>query len=276
MTVGPDYESADGGATAASDERAVSETVGFVLVFALITTTIAVTFTVGLGGLEDAQVAERDANVERAFDVLHDNLRDVSREGVPSRATEIRIAGGELALAERTTIRIIDAEGNATVVERTRPIVYRGSGDTEIVYENGAVFRSSGDVAVPLNDPDLVINGDPGDRTVMYSLVRTTGQPQAVAGDRTTLVVGSTVSRELVEPDREPNENVTPENKNVTLEIDSPRADGWERHYERLAAADDEVNLDPDGDGDVTVDFELEDGDEFLIHRTTIDVEFSD
>ncbi len=256
--------------TPSSDERrAVSETVGFVLVFALITTTIAVTFTVGLGGLEDAQVAERDANVERAFDVLHDNLRDISREGVPSRATEIRIAGGELALGERTTIRIIDAEGNATVVERTRPIVYRGSGDTEIVYENGAVFRSSGDVAIPMNDPDLVINGDPGDRTVMYSLVRTTGQPQAVAGDRTTLVVGSTVSRELVEPDREPN-------KNVTLEIDSPRADGWKRHYERLAEADDEVDVDLDGDGNVTVVFELEDGDEFLIHRTTIGVSFTD
>lgn len=273
MTVPPDSSAeGDGGSAAASDERAVSETVGFVLVFALITTTIAVVFTFGLAGLEDAQIAERDANVERAFDVLHDNLRDVSRDGVPSRATEIRIAGGELALAERTTIRITDAEGNATFVERTRPIVYRGSGDTEIVYENGAVFRSSGDVAVPLNDPDLIVDGGPeasDHRTVVYSLVRTTGRPQAVGGDRTTLVVGSAVGRELVEPDRASGEN-------VTLEIDSPRADGWQRYYERVAATDDDVRLDPDGDGDVTVVFELEADDEFLVHQTTIGIEFTD
>ena len=43
-----------------ADDRGVSETIGFVLVFALITSTIAVTFTVGLGGLEDAQLAEPD------------------------------------------------------------------------------------------------------------------------------------------------------------------------------------------------------------------------
>lgn len=269
MTIDLGPPSAGGGESVASDERAVSETVGFVLVFALITTTIAVVFTVGLGGLDDAQIAERDANVERAFDVLHDNLRDVSRDGVPSRATEIRLAGGELALAERTTIRITDADGNATFTERTRPIVYRGSGDTEIVYENGAVFRTSGDVALPLNDPDLIVDGEPGERTVVYSLVRTTGQPRVVSGDRTTLVVGSAVGREVVEPDRSAGEN-------VTLEIDSPRADGWERYYERVADTHDGVRLDPDGDGDVTVVFELDADDEFLIHQTTVGVEFSD
>ncbi|WP_418282988.1 DUF7289 family protein [Halorubrum sp. DTA98] len=258
-----------------ADDRAVSETVGFVLVFALITTTIAMVFTLGLGGLEDAQIAERDNNVERAFDVLHDNLRDVSRDGVPSRATEIRLAGGELRLDERTEIRFNSSGWDAAYTERTRPIVYRGAGGTEIAYENGAVFRTNGPYSGVLNEPDLVVgdaSAGTGNATIVYSLVRASGGTRSVSGDRTTLVVGSMAGRDVVDRDRSPGAN-------VTMEIDSPRADAWERHYEELAETHDGIELDPDGDGDVTVVFDLgADGefDEFVIHQTTIGIEFSD
>ena len=246
------------------DERAVSETVGFVLVFALITTTIAVTFTFGLGGLQDAQEAERDANVERAFDVLHDNLRDVSRDGVPSRATEIRLAGGTLVLDERTEVRFNGSEWDASYVERTRPIVYRGAGDSAVVYENGAVFVTDGEGGVVLNEPDLLV----GDDSVVVSLVRIGGQSRAIAGDRTVLVVGSNAGREVGDRPRS--------SGNVTMEIDSPYAAVWERHYEDLAADHPERIEVVDGEGDVTVVFDLDEDDEFLIHQTTISVEFSD
>ncbi|SNR51103.1 hypothetical protein SAMN06264855_11111 [Halorubrum vacuolatum] len=254
------------------ESRAVSETLGFVLVFALVTTTIAVTFTFGLGGLEDAQLAERDTNVERAFDVMHDNLRDISRDGVPSRATEIRLAGGTLTLEERTEIRF-NGTGwaeDGEYVERTRPIVYRGAGDSAVAYENGAVLVTDGDHGTVLNGPDLLVNDD----GIIVSVIRIGGVSRSIAGDRTVLVVGSNADREVVDRPRDTEE--------VTMEIDSPRASVWERHYEELAAEHSQIRLDDgdtpecEGDGDVTVCFEPGSDAEFLIHQTTIRIEFTD
>lgn len=76
------------------DNRAVSEVVGFVLTFSLVTMAIAIVFTAGFGGLQDTQQAEQVNNVERAFDVLDTNVQEVQRQEAPSRATEMRLSGG--------------------------------------------------------------------------------------------------------------------------------------------------------------------------------------
>lgn len=248
------------------DDRGVSETIGFVLVFALITTTIAVTFTVGLGGLEDAQLAERDTNVERAFDVLHDNLNDIARDGVPSRATEIALGGGRLAVEDRTQVTINSTAWNGSYTRNTSAIVYRGAGDTQIVYENGAVFRTQDDSGVMLNEPDLLV-GD----TVVYSLIGVSAADsrRTVGGDRTVLLVGSRSSRGPVDRSRTPSGN-------VTVTVDSPRAEVWARYYTDLADAEDGIEVETSGDTVVTVTVVAAEFDRFVVHETDIDVAFSE
>ena len=246
-----------------ADDRGVSETIGFVLVFALITSTIAVTFTVGLGGLEDAQLAERDNNVERAFDVLQDNLDDISRDGVPSRATEVQLGGGELRLEQESTFRLNDTATAGTVVE-TGSLTYRGAGDTRIVYENGAVFRMEGNDGVMIKPPDLLI-GD----TVVYSLYGLGGPTQSTAGDQTVLVVGQRGVRETALDDRTPTDN-------VTLAINSSQAVVWERYYSDLASEHEHVSVSTAGDPDVTVTFDADHYERFVVHRTSTRIDFSD
>lgn len=245
------------------DDRGVSETVGFVLVFALITSTVAVTFTVGLGGLEDAQLAERDNNVERAFDVLQDNFDDISRDGVPSRATEIQLGGGELRLEQESTFRLNDTATAGTVLE-TGSLTYRGAGDTRIVYENGAVFRMEGDNGVMLSEPDLLL-GD----TVVYSLYGLGGPPQTAAGDRTVLVVGQRGNREAAIDDRTATDN-------VTLAINSSQATVWERYYSELASEHEHISVSTAGGPDLTVTFDADHYERFVVHRTETRIEFSD
>lgn len=246
-----------------SDDRGVSETVGFVLVFALITSTIAVTFTVGLGGLEDAQLAERDNNVERAFDVLQDNLDDVSRDGVPSRATEIQLGGGELVLEQESTFRLNHTATPETIVE-TGSLTYRGAGGTRIVYENGAVFRMQGDNGVMLYEPDLLL-GD----TVVYSLYGLGGPPQSESGDRTVLVIGQLGTREAALDDRAATAD-------VTLAINSSQATVWERYYSEIAAEHDHVSVSTAGGPDLTVTFDADHYERFVVHRTETRIDFSD
>ncbi|EMA64221.1 hypothetical protein C470_01428 [Halorubrum distributum JCM 13561] len=247
----------------ATADRGVSETVGFVLVFALIATTIAVTFTVGLGGLEDAQLAERDNNVERAFDVLHDNLNDLSRDGVPSRATELRLGGGELAFNDESEFRLNGTGFESQVIEGGS-LTYRGAGDTRIVYENGAVFRMDGDNGVMIREPDLLV-GD----TVVYSLYGLGGPAESVSGERTVLVVGERTEREVAADDRTAAEN-------VTLDINSTQAVVWERYYRDLADEHEQLSVTTDGSADLTVTFDADRYDRFVVHRTAARVSFSD
>ena len=246
-----------------SADRGVSETIGFVLVFALITSTIAVTFTVGLGGLEDAQLAERDNNVERAFDVLHDNFNDLSRDGVPSRATELRLGGGELAFDDESEFRLNGTGFESQVIEGGS-LTYHGAGDTRIVYENGAVFRMNGDNGVMIREPDLLVG-----ETVVYSLFGLDGPAEPVSGDRTVLVVGERTDREVAADDRTPADN-------VTLDINSTQATVWERYYRDLAAEHEGITVSPNGSADLTVTFEADRYDRFVVHRTAARVAFSD
>ena len=88
------------------DHRGASETIGFVLVFSLIVLTVGVVLTVGYTGLQDARDAERVNNAERAFDVLADNIEDITDRGAPSRGTEIRLAEAAIGPGAPTHINI--------------------------------------------------------------------------------------------------------------------------------------------------------------------------
>jgi hypothetical protein len=85
------------------ERRAVSETLGFVFAFALIVTTTGIVFTVGQGGLQNAQDQERLNNAERAMDVLAQNMNDLNRRSAPSRATEIRLSEASIAYGDPVT-----------------------------------------------------------------------------------------------------------------------------------------------------------------------------
>ncbi|ELZ44749.1 hypothetical protein C463_07332 [Halorubrum californiense DSM 19288] len=250
-----------GRAALRNDDRGVSETVGFVLVFALITTTIAVTLTVGLGGLEDVQLAERDNNVERAFDVLHDSFNDLGRDGVPSRATEIRLGGGRIAFTSDSSYAIRNATG-AVIENSTTAITYFGAGDTRIRYEHGAVIRSDGEGSIMLHEPDLLF----GETTLIRFVDVNSHGSDGVAGDGTVLVRASLTG------DR----TATEVTDDVTIQVRGPTADAWARYFESRRDGSgriDSVNLTGD---ELTVNVSVSGGDRLVVHRTGTRVEFSD
>jgi len=255
--IGPSTDGAD---------RGQSETIGFVFVFSLIVLMIGVVYVGGFPVLEDARDAERVNNMERAFEVLDDNINDVTRNGAPSRATEMKLSGGRLSVAEGTTVDIYVEEAgnesnNATYSATTRPIVY-SDGGTTFALSFGAVLRQDGDSAVMLSDPDWLLADD---RTVIPFIITAKGEGStSVGGDVTALVVarGRTPGVEG---------SFAPENSsaNVTVTVSSERADAWNRYMsdQGMNAIDDDPS-----DGEVTYRFETE---ALYVPRKVIDVEFS-
>jgi hypothetical protein len=206
------------------NDRAVSDIVGYVLVFSLIIATVGVVTTVGFGTLSDRQTAERINNVERAFDVFATNMEDVYRDGAPSRATEMRLAGGELRHGDPVRITIADANENKTnVTISPRPLIY-ADGDTEIVYVAGAVIRSEPESAVMIRNPPFYAHSE-GAVFPLIETFRTSG-PSTVSTDGTVRVtstargVNTSVSEAFEQAE------------NYTITVESPRSDAWMRYFE--------------------------------------------
>lgn len=244
--------------------RAQSEAIGFVLIFSLIAASTGVVYVYGFSSLKDVRTAEQLNNVERAFDVLDENTRDLARRGVPSRATEISLGGGDLRVGEPTNVTVhVRYASNGTDIDdlsvESRPIVYQLD-DTKVVYTWGAIVRSERSGSVMRSEPGWIVNDD---RTVI-SLFDTSGGSgrTAVGGDTTVLTVVGLNSRSVS------SYATGPARANVSVTVDSPRADAWVPVFEDHGFTADDA--DP-SDGEIT--FHRETG-EVHVQLTTASVTF--
>jgi hypothetical protein len=212
------------------DDRAVSEALGYILVFAVVVASIATVTTVGVGGLQEQREAEQFTNVQRAFDVFAENLDDVRRYDDPRRATEIRLAGGSLRFGEQSNVTVGVHDGSDFVGNTTRanvtPIAYVQD-DESVVYEAGALFRTKGGSSVMLREPEHVPRSD----RASLSIVHTYPGPESggIGGEGTVLVVGE-------QGTRFPVDNYEPgAGEEVRIVVESARAPAWERYFDARA-----------------------------------------
>ncbi|WP_117591722.1 DUF7289 family protein [Haloprofundus halophilus] len=206
--------------------RAVSETVSFILVFALVTSTVGVVYVSGFSGLQDARDAERFTNAERAFDVMADNIADIHHDDAPSRATELKLAEAQLLLGESNSMNVTDDE--SMFIEKSyQPIIFRTGSGAELAYENGALIRTDpGGGSVMLREPDFVSRGTGEDRILVVPMILTN------SGDGRSNVGGSTTV--LVRAEHAGTERFPEATTSVTFRLNTTaeRAPAWERYFE--------------------------------------------
>ena len=205
-----------------TNRRAVSETLGYILVFSLVISTIGTVMIFGFSGLEDRQSVEQVNNVERAFDVLADNFDDMRRYEDPSRATEVRLAGGTLSLGEEVNITVGqgsngEINGNQTSVDLD-PLVYESDGGI-VVYEAGVVFRVDDGQSLPRSETPIVVGEEVS--IVAPILTDSGGGPTAISSEQTILIETSRIAAQQSE--------ISANGNDLLLQVESPRADGWER-----------------------------------------------
>ncbi len=248
-----------------TDSRGVSDTLGFVFIFALVLSTVGLTFTFGYSGLQDTRDFERLNNAERAFDVMGDNFDDIVRRGAPSRATEVKVADAQLALEDTTTVNVTvtNASGVKQNVEYDiQPVVYE-AGDGRIVYSNGAVFREDPGGAVVIRHSEFVLRQE----RVLLPVVNTRGAGETVSiGGTTTVLVRAT------SPDGQRQSfgfdiaRTEPQSE-LMVNVTSPRPAVWARELGRY----DDADCDIDG---TTVSCTVSNPERVYVQETLIDITF--
>ncbi len=209
-------------------DRGVSETISFVLVFALVVASVGTVYAVGVTELEATRDAERVENAQRAFDVLADNLNDLL-EGAPSRGTEIKLAEATLRSADNARINLtVDPNGTASTSWEAplSPLVYDVQAGGQVRLSNGAVLRDSArGTATVVRGPPLVVDDD---RVLITMIKQEHVGPAAVGGDRTVRI------RMAASRPRRFYDNETVDFDMVRVNVTTPYTDAWGRHYESV------------------------------------------
>lgn len=246
------------------DGRAISDALGFVFVFAIITTMVGVVYIAGFESLGDARQFERMNNAERAFDVLADNVEDITHRGAPSRATEIKLDEAALNVGDTVTVNVsversADSSKNGSFEFTIHPIVFEASQDNAMVYTMGAVFRESDTGAAMTYEPGMVLGSD---RLVLPVIQTRPLSKGSIAGSTTALVRTEYSTSSVLF------ENTTA--SDVTVNITSPRAEAWRLYFETSGDA----TCDPAVNTDTFASCEMTGIDRVYVTRIAIDFEF--
>jgi len=234
------------------DDRGVSELVGFVIVFGIIIGSVGILYMTGFSAMGAVQEQEQTRNAERAMDALAENLNDiVETEGVEYRSGEMSLRQGTLSSTDNETTVAVDVPGEGWM-NASGTLSYK-SGGTEIVYEGGAVIRSTESGGWTVRAPPIRCTDD----TAIISLVQLDVDETAVSASGTRAISATHTDTTLNRTDAR-----------VTLKIASPRTGAWERSLDEAGCAD---NVNKNGN---TVTYEI-DKDNIIIRKTTMDLDYS-
>ncbi len=242
--------------------RAQSELLGFLLIFAMVVLIIALVSATGFVGFNNAQEYQRSANAEGAFTALASNVDDVTRRGAPSRSTELRIADASLSVEnERSSVEVrldgskLDLGGN----HETGSIVYDSGTGTTISYRSGALIREDDGNSLLFREPDFVITEEEVLLPITHLSPDGTSEVGGTSGvDVWTLDSGT----EVITAD-------TPVADNVTIVFETPHVDAWTRYFEQFEDGGPVTKVSSDSEAG-TVEVEIEtDRISVIAHRVT-------
>jgi hypothetical protein len=218
------------------DDRGVSEVIGFVLSFSVIILSVGLVFTYGFAAVQDMREAEQLNSAERAMEAVAGTLENLQR-GDPARASEVRVAGGQMDIRNRTRVTVTvedSASPPGTLYRYDQPVgelIYSYQG-TNLSYQTGAVFRASDSGGgVLARRPTLVCNDDRAVVSVVrFRNIEASTGVDSVGAEGSITVAARANETFLLYPNREG--TTADDAAQVTLEVDSPHSQIWTDYFD--------------------------------------------
>jgi len=217
-----------------SDDRGVSQMVGFILIFGILITSVGIVSTVGFDQLDAIRDHEQDRNAERAVDLLGQNFDEIQQGQTTVRAGEFDLNDGSLGTlpaSDSAIIASVESSGTpgADYEERIplNALVYEFD-DTRLAYEGGAVLRQDQGGTILLDSPSFACT----DNRALVSVVTVDTESQRQIGDGTVTTRLQKNVSSIRFPLNRTGENSTEGTATVSVEIDSEFEQGWSRHLD--------------------------------------------
>ncbi|MCK5660463.1 MAG: hypothetical protein KAH86_03820 [Methanosarcinales archaeon] len=156
-----------------NSDDAVSEVLGYILIFGMVVTMVGLIFTVAMPSIEDAQERAYIESIKRGITVLDSKASMVALGESPSQTISIDSKGGIFGVNESASYISIMMNGTGMpIFNGTLGTLTYELDDTVIAYEGGGVWMKypQGD-AIMLSPPEFHYNGE----TLTLPIIRLRG-----------------------------------------------------------------------------------------------------
>ncbi|WP_342677604.1 DUF7289 family protein [Methanofollis sp. UBA420] len=167
------------------NNEGVSEAIGFILIFGLVLTGIALITLYGYPMLMQQQSNADVRNMEQTMVVLQNDMKALCFKSVPYKETSLQVSGGSLAMESASgTVQTfnISVQNNAMATDRIHTaglspfspgmLAYTSDGqDATIALENGGVIRAQAGGSAMIAEPRWYTDDANGKKTLVINLV---------------------------------------------------------------------------------------------------------
>jgi len=208
-----------------NDNSAVSETLGYILLFAIALSAIAIILLIGNTIIANEKSRDNFQNMEQSFDILQSNMKQVALDGTPVKTTMIHMDGGTFAINTSTSRLQVDYH-STHYDNNTGQIIFTQDTDSmnNLSIENGGVWKASDGYSYLISQPRIYIT--PQTNTLVLNVYRLTAPSSSLAnaGSGTMNIQMEYNDRSSVLPMDSDNNGV------VTITMDTTYREAWKEY----------------------------------------------
>lgn len=216
-----------------SDERAVSDLVGYILTVGVLLLAVGVVSTVGVDQIGDARELQDVETAERAVTLLAGNFEAIQESRASVRTSDISATTGQIDIvagggSSNLTINVSGTDVGPTDVSMGT-LAYR-VGETTVVYEGGAVILDD-----PRGSPVIVTEPrylcSDGRAVVSAVTLQGPGANSSLAGGTASITARLNESRIHFPANRSGNDSFD-ESTGVNVTVNSEYEAAWETYFQ--------------------------------------------
>ncbi|MBA1342559.1 MAG: hypothetical protein C5S52_03065 [ANME-2 cluster archaeon] len=210
---------------AIKSDRAVSEVIGYVIIFGIVILSIGMIYAVGFPVLRSSTDATQFKSIEQGFLILQTDLFKVALDQAPVRTTKLGTAeGGSLRSDPDACNLTIEITHGGTRDNHTIAMgnIEFNSRVGSVACENGAVVVKYQAGSVMLSNPRMFNSTDQGD--ILFSLVKINDSFSSRGGGIAQVTISNPRFNESIF-----NTPAVYEKGDLRLKFDSVYSDAWER-----------------------------------------------
>ncbi|ETA68275.1 hypothetical protein MettiDRAFT_1733 [Methanolobus tindarius DSM 2278] len=209
---------------------AVSETLGYILLFAIVTLSMGVIYAIGYPALQSNMDANVFESAEQNFIVLQSNMERVAFDQTPVKVLKLKLQASSIAVTNESSISVA-YDGNHMEPYPTGEIVFSKDEKT-IAYEIGSVFKKyPSEASVMVSEPPIYVTSLDNTNVTNIGIVSLNGNSQMGGKGIATINLRHNSS----------NMSMSNSTTNVSVLINSTHAFKWEEYLGEMGFTVDNV-----------------------------------
>lgn len=207
------------------DDKGVSETIGYILVFAIVLTGIAGIVLFGVTMLNDAKSRNNIQNIQQGFSVVQSDMKRVALEKTPIKTSKMHVEGGAIATNYTTSTLQVDFDGHH-YQNATGTITYQPSGNNQLLsIENGGIWEIYGGPSSDAMISAPRIYSSPESSTLFINVICLRGNETTFGGSGTINLIMKYAGNTVKTYDAS-----LPSDATITIQTNYPSA--WARFFQ--------------------------------------------